>query len=40
MAYIKVRKKSAGSTGYTAILRKRVGKTMSHQEAILLLDNG
>lgn len=33
MAYIKIRKKSDGTTRYTAIVRKRVGKTMVHQEA-------
>ncbi|HEY2592230.1 MAG TPA: hypothetical protein VGI35_11625 [Steroidobacteraceae bacterium] len=33
MAYIKVRKKSDGTTRYTAIVRMRVGKSMVHQEA-------
>jgi hypothetical protein len=33
MAYIKLRKKSDGSTRYTAIVRKRVGKAIVHQEA-------
>jgi len=33
MAYIKVRKRSDGSTRYTAIVRLRRGKTIVHQEA-------
>lgn len=33
MPYIKVRKRSDGSTRYTAVVRLRNGKTIVHQEA-------
>lgn len=33
MAYVRTRKRSNGTTRYTAIIRLRVGKTIVHQEA-------
>jgi len=33
MATIKARRQANGSTRYTAIVRKRVGKTIVHREA-------